>query len=434
MILPPKSLMDEMIEGHPVQALTDADFYKFTMMNAIWRRPEWRNLRVRFSFKNRTSKVNLLDIIDARDIEAELNHVSKLRYSRTELHYLRGTYEYDQAMFPPELIKFLEQFTLDNTTYRVGADENGRLEIIFEGPWIEVMIWETICLSIVKELHTRALLRKMTRYEREMELAGAMHLLNEKVVALREVLTLSVTEFGTRRRASRAWHDYMLGLLAESGITLQGTSNTMLAAKYGLVPMGTSAHELPMTVAAHLGATEGDVGILRANDEVVKLWWETYGESLSIFLPDTFGSDHFFAQRSEEELRNWKGDRHDSGDPFEYGESRIRQYESFGIDPREKIEIFSDGLNLQMALALHDRFHGRIRDSYGWGTGLTHDWPTIMPMSLVVKPTHVFVNGVWVSTVKLSDNLVKAIGTPAEIARYKRIFGYTRKFREECRV
>jgi nicotinate phosphoribosyltransferase len=193
--------------------------------------------------------------------------------------------------------------------------------------------------------------------------------------------------------------------------------------------MGTAAHELPMIVAGMLDPGTSDPEWLRrAQRPVIDDWWEQYGRGLSIFLPDTFGTEFFFTVVTEDDLRRWKGFRWDSGDLSAFGERVIRAYQAAGVDPAEKMLVPSDALDLPAILAAQEQFGGRIRVSYGWGTGLTNDLlDNVMsdgcwfgPMSLVVKPTRANGRGL----VKLSDNPAKAVGDPADVARYQRAASY----------
>jgi len=157
-------------------------------------------------------------------------------------------------------------------------------------------------------------------------------------------------------------------------------------------------------------------------------WWEQYGWGLSIFLPDTFGTDFFFTVVTDDDLRRWKGFRWDSGDVIAFGQRVIHAYERIGADPHEKMLVASDALDLPMILHVHQELGARIRVSYGWGTGLTNDLlDTLMigrhwfgPMSLVVKPIRANGRGL----VKLSDNPAKAVGQADDVARYKSATSY----------
>jgi nicotinate phosphoribosyltransferase len=181
--------------------------------------------------------------------------------------------------------------------------------------------------------------------------------------------------------------------------------------------MGTSAHELYMVMSGIMH--ESDDRIRDSHNQVLKDWWELYGWGLSVAVTDTYGSEFFFRDMTDGQARAWKGLRHDSGDPFEFGERAIRFYESYGIDPRKKLLIFSDGLELETIVSLYERFHDRVKLSFGWGTNLTNDLG-FEPVSIVVKAVEA--NGH--RTVKLSDNLAKSTGTKEDIERFRRIFGH----------
>jgi nicotinate phosphoribosyltransferase len=229
---------------------------------------------------------------------------------------------------------------------------------------------------------------------------------------------LTFCDFGTRRRFSREWQDYVVGVLVEDMPKGQflGTSNTYLAQKYNLLPMGTSAHEMFMVMAGIMH--DSDHEIRASHNQVLREWWTRYGMGLSIALTDTYGTDFFFRDMSEEQARNWKGLRQDSGDPIAFGHSALAFYKNRKIDPKEKILIFSDGLEVPRMMHIAEHFFGKIKTSFGWGTNLTNDLG-MLPLSLVIKVVEANGNG----TVKISDNPAKATGKPEDIERFKRIFG-----------
>jgi nicotinate phosphoribosyltransferase len=195
--------------------------------------------------------------------------------------------------------------------------------------------------------------------------------------------------------------------------------------QYGLLPIGTLAHEMYMVMAGLMA--DRDDSLRASHNRVLQEWWEEYGWGLSIALTDTYGSAFFFRDMTAAQAHAWKGLRQDSGDPMAFGEHALAFYEQHGVDPRNKLLVFSDGLDLGTILKLADHFAGRIQVTFGWGTNLTNDLG-FEALSLVIKVVEA--NGQ--RTVKLSDNLAKATGEAQDVARYKRVFGHTVTAFEEC--
>ncbi len=407
-----------------INSLLEQDFYTFSVGQWVWK--HYPDAQVTFALRNRTKDVPLGRIIDRGELKEELDHERSLRFGNTDLHYLRGTNEYSERMFVEPYLEFLRDFRLPE--YRLNSSRGDQLDLQFDAPWKEGIYWETIVLPTVTELYTRALLKPLSRFEQSVVYATGRLRLAEKIKVLRQHPEITFSDFGLRRRMNSAWHAEVVQTLHEElPRQFLGTSNTHLAAQLGLMPMGTSSHQRDMAVAGL--RDDGTSGWLqRAVREALSSWRDQYGWALSLFLPDTFGSDFFFRLLTEEDLREWKGFRQDSGDPFIFAEKVLALYQHYGIDTREKLIVFSDGLELSTIIALHERFKGRIRVTFGWGTNLTNDlfdnqWHGGLwygPLSLVVKP--VLANGR--GLVKLSDNLAKATGLPADIERYKQAAGY----------
>ncbi len=405
-----------------ISSLLDIDFYKFTMGQIVFHR--YADVPVRYSFKNRTSGVHFQDFVSEDDLRRELDHARTLCLNNSELHYLRGTNEYGDRMFAEDYLEFLKNLRLPPYDLKISDDT---LELEFPGKWSEAIYWETIALAIVNQLYYRAKMEKLSRFGRDNVYAVGKCLLGKKITRIRANPDIRFSDFGTRRRFSREWQDYVVGVLKEE-VPRQfvGTSNVELAMKHGVAPKGTSAHERDMAMAAIL-QSRGE-SILGAQNIVLEDWWDEYGWGLSIALTDTWGTDFFFSQMIDEQARSWKGLRQDSGDPFTFAEKAIRFYKDRGVNPREKLLIFSDGLDIETIVKLQSRFSRRINVGFGWGTNLTNDLG-FKPLSLVVKLVEANGQG----TVKLSDNLAKAVGKPEDIEFYKRELGYTGNTFQECK-
>jgi len=412
-----------------VRSLIDTDFYKLLMCQSVFRnRPD---TTVTFSLINRTTRIPLAHLIDEGELREQLDHIRTLRLSRGESTWMRGnTFYGKRQMFRPDFMDWFEALQLPPYHLERVGDQ---YELTFEGPWPQVMLWEIPALAVLMELRGRAVLRDMGRFELQVLYARAMTKLWQKVERLQKIEGLRIADFGTRRRHSFLWQDWAVQAMQEGlGPTCAGTSNCLIAKNRDLEAIGTNAHELPMVYAA---LADSDAALARAPYDVLSDWHEEHSGNLRIILPDTYGTAGFLAN-APDWLTQWTGIRIDSGDPAAGAETAIRWWESRGEDPREKLVIFSDGLDVDRIEALHKQFSGRVRVSFGWGTLLTNDFrglvadDALAPFSLVCKA--VAANGR--PTVKLSDNPEKAMGPEAEIARYKRVFGVGEQERVEVVV
>ncbi|WP_136685024.1 nicotinate phosphoribosyltransferase [Falsirhodobacter xinxiangensis] len=401
-----------------VRSLLDTDFYKLLMCQSIFRnRPD---TDVTFSLINRTKTVRLADIIDEGELRQQLDHARSLRLTRGESTYLRGnTFYGKRQMFRPDFMEWFEGMQLP--PYEL-EKKDGQYELTFHGKWPEVMLWEIPALAILVELRSRAVLERMGRFEIQVLYARAMTKLWEKIERLKQIPDLKIADFGTRRRHSFLWQDWCVQAMIEGlGDAFTGTSNCLIAMRREVEAIGTNAHELPMIYAA---LANDDAELAQAPYQVLADWHEEHEGNLRVILPDTFGTEGFL-KRAPDWLTTWTGIRIDSGDPAAAAELAIQWWKDRGEDPREKLVIFSDGLDVAKIEELQTQFRGRVKVSFGWGTMLTNDFRGLVPdgaldpFSLVCKA--VSANGR--PTVKLSDNPGKSLGPAAEVERYKRVFG-----------
>ena len=401
-----------------VRSLIDTDFYKLLMCQSVFRNSP--DTTVTFSLINRSKSVRLAELIDEGELREQLDHIRSLRLTRGESTWLRGnTFYGKRQMFRPDFMEWFENLQLP--PYHL-EKRDGQYELTFQGKWPEVMMWEIPALAVLMELRSRAVLNTMGRFELQVLYARGLAKLWEKIEGLREIDGLRLADFGTRRRHSYLWQDKAVQALIEGlGDKFVGTSNCLIAMKRDIEAIGTNAHELPMVYAA---LAENDAELARAPYQVLADWHEEHDGNLRIILPDTYGTEGFL-RRAPDWLAGWTGIRIDSGDPAQGAETAIRWWQERGEDPKGKLVIFSDGLDVGKIAELQQQFHGRVKVSFGWGTLLTNDFrgltpkDSLAPFSLVCKA--VSANGR--PTVKLSDNPEKAMGPDAEIARYKRVFG-----------
>lgn len=430
------------------RSLLDTDFYKLLMLQFIWK--HFPTTRARFTLANRSSAVPLGHLVNLEELREQLDSTRKLRFHKSELIWLAGnTFYGKRGMFESDFIEWLDRdFFLSDFDLSV---KDGQISLTFDGPWTATTMWEIYALSAIDELKTRASLKRLSELELDILYARAKTRLWEKMERLRDVPGLNISDFGTRRRHSFLWQEYVVTSMADVlGSNFAGSSNTYLAYKHDLEAIGTNAHELPMALAA---LANSDEELRSAQYRLLELWQQTYQGELLILLPDTFGTTQFL-RNAPDWVADWTGQRIDSKDPFVAGDEYIAWLQERGRDPRKKRLIASDSLDVDVILALHAYFGGtlrngaeaasfrhardfldnsrwspdrRIRFSAGWGTFLTNDFRNCNPhgndrfdpVSLVCKLSEV--NGR--AAVKLSDNYSKAMGPASEIERYRQVFG-----------
>lgn len=413
-----------------VRSLLDTDFYKLLMAQFIYER--YPNTRVAFRLINRTRSVRLAQIIPEAELRAQLDHVRGLRFRPNELIWIAGATFYGrERMFRPAFMDFLRALRLPDYELRV---EDGQYLLTFSGSWAEVTWWEIYALSIVSELKSRAGHRLRDELELDFLYASAKSKLLAKLRRLKTLRGLALSDFGTRRRHSFLWQEWVVQAMGQVlGEGFVGTSNAFLAFKHGLDAKGTNAHELPMVLAA---LARDDASLKASQYDLLQQWQNTYSGNLLVALPDTYGTSQFLADAPPWVAMNWRGYRPDSKPPIMAGEELIAWLKARGVDPNDRFVLFSDALDVAVPggglhgediLAIHRHFEGRIGLAYGWGTNASNDFrgcdprgeSLYDPISLVCKVTEADGR----PAVKLSDNPNKASGPAAEVERYRRVFG-----------
>jgi len=384
-----------------IESLLDTDLYKFTMMQVVLH--HFPGAQVEYRFKCRTSGVDLTPYI--AEIERELASLCALRFTKSELDYLRSW-----RFLKSDFVDLLGLFHLDQrfVEVRPSTSAPGELDIAINGPWLHTILFEVPLLSIISEVYFR-------NNVVEPDFAEGRRRLQTKMTQINSVSdpAFRVADYGTRRRFSSAWQDEVLRTLKQGiGAKFVGTSNVHLAFEHGLTPLGTMAHEYLQACQA-VGPRLRDSQVFAFNT-----WAREYRGDLGIALSDICGMDAFLRDFDLFFCKLFDGVRHDSGDPFEWGEKLIAHYQKMRIDPRSKVMVFSDSLNVPLAIRLFDYFKGRSQTAFGIGTNLTNDLG-YTALQIVIKMTRC--NGQPVA--KISDEPSKAMDyDPSYVAYLREVF------------
>ena len=385
-----------------IESLLDTDLYKFSMMQVVLH--HYPAAHVEYRFKCRTPGIDLAPCLD--EIRTELDALCTLRFHPDELDYLRA-----MRFIKSDFVDFLGLFQLNAkyVTLAPAASGNGEIEVRIKGPWLHTILFEVPLLAIINEVYFR-------RTCAQHDLAEGRQRLQAKIALLRDTAGYAdcrIADYGTRRRFSRIWHGEVLAALhAGLGAQLAGTSNVYYAWKLGLTPLGTLAHEYLQAHQA-LGPRLRDSQVA-----ALETWAKEYRGDLGIALSDVYGLDAFLRDFDMYFCKLFDGARHDSGDPFDWGERMLAHYRANRVDPRSKALVFSDGLDIPRVMQLYAHFRGRCQLAFGVGTNLTNDTGP-EPLNIVIKMVRCNDQPV----AKLSDSPGKDMcDDPAYLAYLRQVF------------
>lgn len=376
-------------------SLLDTDLYKFNMNQVIFHKHT--NLCGEYHFKCRNKGVVFTKEI-ADEICAQVDHLCTLSFSKSELDYLRSI-----RFIKDDYVDFLRLWHPIRDYVTISLSDEGELSVVVNGPLFSAMQFEIFLLEIINEVYFR-----MT-YDYDTLLASAERRLEQKINDFNSgKYTFIFAEFGCRRRLSREWEDVVVRRLAKETKNCVGTSNVYLAMKYDLTPIGTYAHEF---VQMYQGINS--IPLAYTNHYAMKDWYAEYEGDNGTALTDTLTTDLFLLDFNRSMVNNYSGVRHDSGDPYEWGEKIIAHYEKYGVDPKSKLLLFSDSLDFDRAQALYDHFRDRIKVSFGIGTFCSNDTDE-EALNIVIKLQYVNGNPV----AKLSDSPGKAMCSDEDYLEY----------------
>ena len=391
-----------------VRSMLDTDLYKFTMLQTFLHQFPAASGEYRFVCRA-GMKRPLAEFID--EIEAQVDHLCTLRFAPEELAYLRGL-RYMKA----DVVDYLDLFQFRRRFISIAPSRSqpGSIDIVAQGPLMHVMLFEIFVLAIVSEVSFSQYDALERRAEGRSRLAAKISRLLEHGKRTRERRNpYMFFEFGTRRRASREWHDEVVATLArEVPEFFRGTSNVDMARRHGLVPIGTMAHE-------YLQAHQAFGYRLRDFQKMaLENWVHEYRGDLGIALTDVVGLEAFLRDFDLYFAKLFDGLRHDSGDPFAWGEKVLEHYGRLRVDAQAKMLTFSDSLDFAKTFELYERFADRARVGFGIGTHLTND-TGVEPLNIVMKIVRC--NGQPVC--KISDSPGKALCDDATFLSYlKQVF------------
>lgn len=390
------------------------DYYKATMGQVEF--DKHPDTIVTFELKNRGAN-KLSTYVTPEQLSARLAELQD-GWNPEEVAYLAGLTNQDGgARFTPEYLDFLADNPLPPV--QVGYDKHHELTVKTTGAWPLVTFWETVVMSELNELYFAGKLAAEGSSLDELYAEGERRL-DSKIATLRDRPDIKFSDFGTRRRFSYDWQKHVIERVAqELPSQFLGTSNIFLAHELNLKPIGTYAHEMPMVYGAIEQMNGNDP--LDGHHKMLRDWETTHRGDLATALTDTWTTDYFFTDFTPEQAETWGGLRHDSGDPFAFGERVIAFYQQYNIDPRAHTIVYSDGLDIDMIVALADRFRGRVNLVFGWGTTLTNDLG-VKTNNFVMKATtvaEVSLPQYEQGTVKLSDAEGKHMGSPEDVELYE---------------
>ena len=360
-----------------IHSLLDTDLYKFTMMQVVLH--HFPGARVEYRFKCRNPGVNLAQF--AGQIREEVRHLCSLKFKEPELAYLKA-----MRFIKSDFIDFLGLFQLNEKYIDIVPLASGEIEINIKGPWLHTILFEIPVLAIVNEVYFR-------NTQKRPDFDEGRRRLDTKITQLQAegLSDLKIADYGTRRRFAKDWHEEVLRTLSgrlgavtapvQLGAKLPqfaGTSNVLYAMKLGLIPLGTMAHEYLQACQA-LGPRLRDSQIFGFES-----WAREYRGDLGIALSDVYGMSAFLRDFDLYFCKLFDGARHDSGDPFQWGERMLAHYVANRVDPRTKTLIFSDGLTVPRTIELYQQFRGRCQLAFGIGTNLTNDIGC-EPLQIVIK-------------------------------------------------
>ena len=385
---------------------TDDDLYKFTMCCAVI--DNFPRAQVKYTFTDRNQTRYPAGF--ARLLMEQVAMLENVIITDEEVDFMKRKCGY----IPHWFYNYLKGYRFDRKWVKAWQDDEGHLQIHFEGSWSDTILLEVKVLAIISELYYIT-----TNQSSQLDYEAYYHKSYAKAEQLLQAGCI-YTDFGTRRRASLEAQDTVVRAMkdcyqrGEWKGRFVGTSNIYLAMKYDLTPIGTMAHEFVCAIG-------GMYGPQMANNIAMNAWRNTFRGALGTYLYDSFGWEIFSLNFSEDFANLFKGLRVDSGDNYEQLHKIVDKYKSLGIDPLTKQIVFSNALDTDTAIDIHRYASQYCQPSFGIGTHFTNDFDEITPMNIVIKLVAVKITESWTfynDTCKISEDDGKHTGNPRVIERF----------------
>ncbi len=358
-----------------ITSLLCEDAYKFSMGQAIFH--QFSDYKTTWTFKCRNKNVRFTSEM-VSEIKRQISLFCDLRFSEEELSYL-DTIKWIKGSY----IDFLRLWHARFEDFVITEGGECGLQIEASGTWLNTSMYEIPVLAIVNEVYFHF------AYDSQKLMAQFENRLNAKINGLIDGTYAlgNFSEFGLRRRLSSKSQDMAVRLLKEKNALFKessfvGTSNVFLAKKYGVTPVGTMAHEWIMCS----GQGNHKHNPAYSNWYALDSWVKEYGVLNGTALTDTITTDCFLRDFQLTYATLFSGVRHDSGDPFEWGEKIIHHYETLGVNPLSKTLLFSDSLDFARATDIFRYFKNRALVAFGIGTFISNDTEE-EPLNIVMKVT-----------------------------------------------
>lgn len=365
-----------------IKSLLETDLYKFSMGQAIYH--QYPSYKTNWTFKCRNADVKFTKEM-VQEIKEQIQSYCNLQFSEDELQYLSGI-----EWLHEDYIDHLRIWNPRYQDFEISTDSDSGLFLEARGTWLNTSMYEIPILAIINEVYFRMAYNYdelMNQYKRKLEEKKEWLISGKYNIG-------AFSEFGLRRRLSAEAQELAVKVLCENNSKYKdskcvGTSNVYLAKKFNVIPVGTMAHEFIMCV----GQGNPMYNPAFSNKFAMEAWTCEYGVLNGTYLTDTIGDETAHLDMGYTFSICFAGVRHDSGDPYAWGEAWIEHFDKYynkyhdeRVNPKNKTLLFSDSLDFERASKLYEHFKDRIKVAFGIGTYISND-TDVPALNIVMKVT-----------------------------------------------